>query len=267
MDIGGWFPSESHAAENYFVLWERETNNGSYESFCILPKYEKLTMGGLWAFQLLAREDLSSKGYFGAIWPEEDGVTQGRTYQIWDLNAVKMIQVEMLSKPSSDVRIVSAFHGSSKDIISFNKPINWVTTDREYAEEFALFAAETGYVYSIDASISDVLDCGDTDGPCYGLRPISPYVISGNLRRILEALGVDEDALREALAVAADEYDEPMGGYRMRLHTFIRSDAFAELVKSLGYRCVKCVEGGHETYGMLYAEDLKITGKERLSKK
>ncbi len=159
------------------------------------------------------------------------------------------------------------YHGSSKEITTFDKPINWVTSDKEYAREFALFAAETGYLYRVDARISNVLDCGGTDGPCYGLLPVQPYSFSPSLSRVCDAIGIDDGAMRDALSSAAEEYAEPMDGYRMRLHTLIRSEAFAELIKSLGYRCVHCIEGGHETYGMLYPEDLKITGKEAISAK
>lgn len=168
--------------------------------------------------------------------------------------------------PNDDRQIEMAlYHGSSKEISSFDKPMNWLTSDKEYAREFALFAAETGYIYRVNAKISNVFDCRDTDGPCYGLLPIQPYLFSTGLSRICDALGIDEGAMRDTLSSAADEYAEPMGGYRMRLHTLIRSEAFAELLKSLGYRCARCMEGGHETYGMLYPEDLKITDKETVS--
>jgi hypothetical protein len=159
------------------------------------------------------------------------------------------------------------YHGSSKEITTFDKPINWVTSDKEYAREFALFAAETGYLYHVDTRISNVFDCGGTDGPCYGLLPIQPYSFSPGLETIYDALDINEDVMRDTLSTAADEYAEPMGGYRMRLHTLIRSEAFAELLKSLGYRCVRCVEGGHEAYGMLYHEDMEITDKETVSAK
>lgn len=157
------------------------------------------------------------------------------------------------------------YHGSSKEIDEFSRAINWMTPDKGYAEEFALFAAESGYVYSVEANISDAFDCGCTDGPCYGLMPIAPYQFGDGLRRICDSLGVDDEEMRGVLESAAEEYGESMGGYRMRLRTLVRSDAFAGMLKSLGYRCMRCVEGGHEAYGMLYPEDLRIAGKEKIS--
>lgn len=166
--------------------------------------------------------------------------------------------------PAEHSLFVRVYHGSSCDFDRFDRYINWFTLDRGYAEQFADFAADASYIYTCVIDVSNVFDCGNTGVPCYDLLPIKPYRLGKELRDIVDRLGADEDVVRGILDSVADEYDEPAGGYRMRLHVLTRSKAFRDLVKSCGYDGIHSIENGANAWGMFDADDVTIVEKQRI---
>lgn len=158
-----------------------------------------------------------------------------------------------------------AYHGSPSDFDRFDRPTNWFSSSRKYSEGFANFASNSAYMYTCMIDTSNVLDCGNTGVPCYGLIPTKPYRLGEELRDIIDKLGVSETEIREKLDEVAEEYDEPAGGYRMRLHVFTRSKAFRDLVKSKGYSGIHAIERGViDTWGMFDSDDISIVKKEKI---
>lgn len=153
------------------------------------------------------------------------------------------------------------FHGSSKRFDEFNQPITWLTSDYDYALEFSEFASDVNYMYSCEIPDDlNLFDCGDTGGNCFSLIPLKPFRLSDKLQDIVDRLDVDESEIRDIIESVANEYDEPMGGYKMHIHVLTRSKQFRDLLFDLGYDGVKCIEEGKDTWGIFDPENVIITG-------
>lgn len=178
---------------------------------------------------------------------------------------------KMLLEESADEDVfernipIVAYHGSSEDFVRFHSPINWFSSDIDYAKQFAEYASKQGFLYKCEISPMNVLDCGNTSVPCYSLLPIKPYRLSEELLDIINRMGADEKDVRDILSLVAKDYDEPMDGYRMRLHVLTRSKPFADLAKSLGYDALHTLEnGGKDCWGVFNSNRCAIVSKEKI---
>ena len=160
---------------------------------------------------------------------------------------------------------ITAYHGSSEDFARFHSPINWFSSDVDYAKQFAEYATKRGFLYKCEISPVSIFDCGNTSVPCYGLLPIKPYRLSEELRDIINRLGADEKDIRDILSLVASDYDEPLGGYKMRIHVLTRSKPFADLVRSFGYDAIHTLEnGGRDCWGVFNPDRCAIISKEKI---
>ena len=171
------------------------------------------------------------------------------------IDADSRYKKESLSE-EADSKIL--YHGSSSLFDKFNKKINWLTDNIEYAKEFAHFAADVSYIYECKQKASNILDIGNTGVPCYQLFPTKPYRLSKELTVLCSKLGVPEDDIRPILDAVASDYDEPYDGFKMKLHVLTRSVQFRDLVMSKGYEGIKCIEQGHNTWGIFNPDDIEI---------
>ena len=156
------------------------------------------------------------------------------------------------------------YRGTSnkKDRKSFSGNIKWFTTNKDYADEFTNVDIKNNITYKVDVDVDNlnIYDCGVTDYPVYNImRPMKPYQISTFMQNMVKDLNLDEKSLKSLInEVKEDNLLDDRGEFKMKLYTIVRSDAFANMLKSKGYDGVKTIEFGNECYGIFNDNDINI---------
>ena len=164
------------------------------------------------------------------------------------------------------------YHGSSqKDLTKLTSPINWITTDKQYAEYYALSLNDVAYVYTCEANLDNVFDAGRTGDNVFALMPITkPYKMSVEMKRVADKLNLTEEQTYKLIEDAIEEYPQ-QNEYRTKISTVVRSNAFKKLLQSKGYTSIHTIEYNKpygrycDCYGILDSNDVKITSSEEVT--
>ena len=157
----------------------------------------------------------------------------------------------------NDIRDIIWYHGSlDTSIRTFNQTINWFTTDFSYAKKFSF----NGCIYKCKLSPTKIFNVGNTDVSIYELYPLfKPFAFSTNTKVIIKQLNLDETQFRQELLNIAHEYNYKNDGYSMKLFSLIRSNYFANILKSAGYDAIETIEeSSNRCIGILNPDKIDI---------
>lgn len=162
------------------------------------------------------------------------------------------------------------YHGTSEMFKErfFKLEINWFTTNKGYAKEFSTWKdKKSGFIYDCYLNAKNLFDCGLTDERIFEVsRPIEPFIFTERFKEIIKNLGINPSRMRRLIKdIIADDYKQESDSekhnaeYRMRIHLLTREKRFKDLLVSLGYDGVTCIEKEDKvTYGIFNAEDIKL---------
>lgn len=170
------------------------------------------------------------------------------------------------------------YHGTTDKFDKFNQPINWFTTDRDYAEEFATWLQmPSAYIYSVNLDLKNILDCGNTSERINTKYMTGEEKFNPHFRELMSKLGVhDIDDVTQFVDKVCKEFGiKHIKGYikddiGRRIDLITRSDAFRNLCLAKGYTGIKCLEKKDyaddyaTTYGIFDSKDIKILDIESL---
>lgn len=162
------------------------------------------------------------------------------------------------SKIKKNGELVVMYHGTDELFNEFKNRINWFSTSKEYAEQFASWLGKTPYIYEAYLNCKKPFNCGNTNEPVFDLNPTKKGVLSNASQRLINKLGCTEDEFKELATIAIDtNQEEDSTGYKMKLHAVTRLKEFATLVQSKGYDSILTIEQGNVCVGVFNPEDIK----------
>ncbi len=149
-------------------------------------------------------------------------------------------------------KLVNLYHGTKADkaFYEFNDERSiWVTTDKKYADRYAimneeksyLFTSDDSYVYELYANFGKILDLGEINKKIKTFDDLSAFA---------ERIGFSEDEITKSRIFA--EQNKISGIWGMSY-----SKEFADIARKKGYHTLKATEDGTTTYGILYPERVK----------
>ena len=137
------------------------------------------------------------------------------------------------------------YHGTTDDIVEFNHPLNWLTTNLDYAKSFG------PKVYNCSINTKNIYIINTTDSRIFELIPLlPPFKFSSIFVKILTDLHINEKEAREELKKLAKEYAYSTE-YVLKLYTFVRSNYFANKLKEAGFDAVLTKEFGNPSIGVV----------------
>ena len=161
--------------------------------------------------------------------------------------------------------INTLYHGSGDKFTNFNKEINWLTSDYNYAKYYALSLRDDGYIYECSTSLNNLFDMGKTGFRVYDLLPLKvPYNRSQKFLISIKELNLSSEELTQLLDEVTKEWNLEANGYKMLCSTVVRSKAFKKVLMSRGYRGIKALEFNKltneyvDTYGIFNGNEIKI---------
>ena len=148
--------------------------------------------------------------------------------------------------------LIPMWHGTDVEFSEFHNAINWFSTSKEYAKQYAEWLGNTPVYYEAYLNCKHPFKCGDTSARVFDTLPNK---LSRESLSICRRLGIDEYDFRRLLkhTSAANSAEE----YKLKLHTVTRLSEFAELVKAKGFDSIITLEDGHPCVGVFNPEDIK----------
>lgn len=144
---------------------------------------------------------------------------------------------------------ITAFHGTTEtNITEFNRPINWFTTNINYAKKFGK------KIYSVILTPENIFEVGNTNIKVFNVLPVMPpYKFTKEFEELISKFNISEKEVRPFLSKLAEENGYKAGGYSMPIFTFIRTSWFGNKVKEAGYDAIHTFEEQnlYECYGIL----------------
>lgn len=163
------------------------------------------------------------------------------------------------------------YHGSTQKFDRFNKQINWLTTDYDYAKYYALSTNDEGYIYFCDCSAKNLFDMKNTGYRVFNMFPVTkPFTVSERFLSTIESLELSEEELNKLLEDVQEEWSLNADGYGMKASTVARSIAFKKILVNKGYQGIKAIEYNVNksrychTYGIFNSSDIKIVSVEEV---
>jgi len=143
------------------------------------------------------------------------------------------------------------YNGSSKYKESFanNNHTVWLTDDKLYAKSYALGDSDKGYLYTCNIKKLKLLDVGDS----------SYKVFVGNdySEAFLKVISKLDISLAETKKLVSDAAAEMVKGKKdLYVYTILRSNAFRDIAKNLGYDGIKAVE--YNNSGNRYSDTIGV---------
>ncbi len=153
------------------------------------------------------------------------------------------------------------YRGTSnrKGRTEFLGTIKWLTPSKEYAVEFANSYGNSSKVYEVYANCSHIFDCGSTDGNVFKLFPITkPLKFSNDFTNLMSKLDLDVvEANKLVNAIATKNKLTNEEYYKLKIFSIVRTDEFAQILKTRNYDCVRTIEFGNECFGVFDSKNIK----------
>ena len=163
------------------------------------------------------------------------------------------------------------YHGSGDRFTKFDKEINWLTNNYDYAKYYALSLRDNGFIYTCEASLNNLFDLDKTGYRVYDLLPITkPFKVSKKFLDAIKSLNLSEDEINKLLEDVNNEWHLEANGYKMMCSTVARSIAFKKVLQAKGYSGIKAIEycvptsEYVDTYGLYDASSIKIESVEEI---
>ena len=163
------------------------------------------------------------------------------------------------------------YHGSGDRFTKFDKEINWLTNNYDYAKYYALSLRDNGFIYTCEASLNNLFDLDKTGYRVYDLLPITkPFKVSKKFLDAIKSLNLSEDEINKLLDDVNNEWHLEANGYKMMCSTVARSIAFKKVLQAKGYSGIKAIEycvptsEYVDTYGLYDASSIKIESVEEI---
>ena len=163
-----------------------------------------------------------------------------------------------------DGSLIPMWHGSSESFKEFKNPINWFTTSKSYASEFASWLGGEQHYYQAYLNCKRPLNLGSTDEPIYSPLPIKPYKLSSASLSLAKRIGITADELLDLVELENEQApsERDPDGFRKKLHVITRMPEFAKIAKEHGFDSLIALEAGHLCVGVLNPNDIKEIGNE-----
>ena len=156
------------------------------------------------------------------------------------------------------------YHGTThKQLIKqFNQYVNWFSTSRKYAEEYAY--ALGSILYKCKLYLNNSIQCGETSHRVYS-KFVNPndYEYSKQFMDIMNQLGLDKEGI-DGLVKAVIKEQAAVGDVAYQRALLIdvvtRTKIFASLCVAKGFDSIMAKEYGSHTCGVLNPSKIKIIG-------
>lgn len=164
------------------------------------------------------------------------------------------------------------YHGSGEKFSSFNKEINWLTNDYDYAKYYALSLRDEGYIYKCNTSLNNLFEIGATGYRVYEMFPVTrPFMVSERFLKAIKPLNLSSEEEKKLLDDVTREWNLEGNGYKMMCSTVARSNAFKKVLLSKGYKGIHALEYNVpksrycDTYGIFDGSSIEIEDVEKVS--